>query len=243
MDKEFLQDLDRRAELGGGEERLRRQRESGKLTARERIDLLFDTGTFEEIDKFVTHRCRDFGMADQVVPGDGVVCGHGRINGRLALVVRVEPVDEDLRELGRVPLEQRAEAAARLEAGLRERAALLRDATAGSAVTNEGRNLEKLVEEILANPSDPALHALLAKDEDRQAQAEQDAGFEVVPRGRDADRSVVPVLVGRARLPDAFQAAVLLEAEDHAAGAMARDRQILPIDPRPMGLAGSRFRE
>ena len=84
MDKDFLQDLDRRAELGGGEERLRRQRESGKLTARERIDLLFDAGTFEEVDKFVTHRCRDFGMADQVVPGDGVVCGHGRINGRLA---------------------------------------------------------------------------------------------------------------------------------------------------------------
>jgi propionyl-CoA carboxylase beta chain len=84
MDKEFLQDLDRRAELGGGEERLRRQRESGKLTARERIDLLFDAGTFEEIDKFVTHRCRDFGMADQVVPGDGVVCGHGRVRGRLA---------------------------------------------------------------------------------------------------------------------------------------------------------------
>jgi len=82
--KDFLADLERRAELGGGEERLRRQREAGKLTARERIDLLFDPGTFEEIDKFVTHRCRDFGMADQVVPGDGVVCGHGRINGRLA---------------------------------------------------------------------------------------------------------------------------------------------------------------
>jgi len=79
-----LADLERRAELGGGEARLRRQREAGKLTARERIDLLFDPGTFEEIDKFVTHRCRDFGMADQVVPGDGVVCGHGRINGRLA---------------------------------------------------------------------------------------------------------------------------------------------------------------
>jgi propionyl-CoA carboxylase beta chain len=84
MDKDSLQDLDRRAELGGGEERLRRQRESGKLTARERIDLLFDAGSFEEIDRFVTHRCRDFGMADQVVPGDGVVCGHGRINRRLA---------------------------------------------------------------------------------------------------------------------------------------------------------------
>src|ERR1044071_1549284 len=81
---DVLADLDRRADLGGGEERLRRQRESGKLTARERIDLMFDPGTFEEIDKYVTHRCRDFGMADQVIPGDGVVAGHGRINGRLA---------------------------------------------------------------------------------------------------------------------------------------------------------------
>jgi propionyl-CoA carboxylase beta chain len=82
--QEHLDDLERRAELGGGEDRLRRQRDAGKLTARERIDLLFDPGTFEEIDKFVTHRCSDFGMADQVVPGDGVVCGYGRINGRLA---------------------------------------------------------------------------------------------------------------------------------------------------------------
>jgi propionyl-CoA carboxylase beta chain len=81
--KDMLQDLERRAELGGGEERLRRQRDAGKLTARERIDLLFDPATFEEIDKFVTHRCHDFGMADQVVPGDGVVCGHGRVNGRV----------------------------------------------------------------------------------------------------------------------------------------------------------------
>src|ERR1041384_2231866 len=81
---DFLADLDGRAELGGGEERLRRQRESGKLTARERIDLLFDPGTFEEIDKYVTHRCLDFGMAEQVIPGDGVIAGHVRINGRLA---------------------------------------------------------------------------------------------------------------------------------------------------------------
>ena len=81
--KATLADLRRRAELGGGEDRLRRQREAGKLTARERIDLLFDAGTFEALDEFVTHRCRDFGMADQVIPGDGVVCGFGRINGRL----------------------------------------------------------------------------------------------------------------------------------------------------------------
>ncbi len=77
-----LEDLERRAELGGGEERLKRQHQAGKLTARERIDLLFDTGTFEEIDRLVTHRCRDFGMRDQVIPGDGVVAGHGRIDGR-----------------------------------------------------------------------------------------------------------------------------------------------------------------
>src|SRR6187401_6024 len=81
--KATLADLRRRAGLGGGEERLRRQREAGKLTARERIDLLFDAGTFEELDEFVTHRCRDFGMADQVIPGDGVVSGFGRIKGRL----------------------------------------------------------------------------------------------------------------------------------------------------------------
>jgi propionyl-CoA carboxylase beta chain len=79
----LLADLQRRAQLGGGEERLRRHRESGRLTARERIDHLFDAGTFEEIDPFVTHRCRDFGMADQIVPGDGVVAGSGRIDGRL----------------------------------------------------------------------------------------------------------------------------------------------------------------
>jgi len=79
----YLDSLERRAEAGGGEERLRRQREAGKLTARERIDLLFDQGSFEEIDKFVTHRCRDFGMGDQLVPGDGVIAGHGLVNGRL----------------------------------------------------------------------------------------------------------------------------------------------------------------
>jgi len=77
-----LDDLHRRAELAGGEARIQRQRDGGRLTARERIDTLFDPGTFEEIDKFVTHRCRDFGMADQVIPGDGVVAGHGRVNGR-----------------------------------------------------------------------------------------------------------------------------------------------------------------
>src|SRR5438093_9256009 len=77
-----LSQLERLAELGGGQDRLDRQRAAGKLTARERIDLLFDPGTFEELDKLVTHRCLDFGMAEQVIPGDGVVTGHGLINGR-----------------------------------------------------------------------------------------------------------------------------------------------------------------
>jgi propionyl-CoA carboxylase beta chain len=81
--RDVLSDLDRRAELGGGEERLRKQRDAGKLTARERMELLFDPGSFEEIDKLVTHRCLDFGMAEQIVPGDGVVAGHGRVNGRV----------------------------------------------------------------------------------------------------------------------------------------------------------------
>jgi propionyl-CoA carboxylase beta chain len=80
--EDVLADLDRRAELGGGADRLERQHAAGKLTARERIDLLFDPGTFEELDKLVTHRCRDFGMENQLVPGDGVVSGHGLVGGR-----------------------------------------------------------------------------------------------------------------------------------------------------------------
>jgi len=80
--QDVLVDLERRAELGGGEARHRRQHQAGKLTARERIDLLFDRGTFEELDKLVVHRCLDFGMADQQIPGDGVVAGHGLVDGR-----------------------------------------------------------------------------------------------------------------------------------------------------------------
>ena len=80
--KHTLSDLERRAELGGGAERLERQHAAGKLMARERLALFFDPGTFEELDKLVTHRCLDFGMADQIVPGDGVVSGHGLVDGR-----------------------------------------------------------------------------------------------------------------------------------------------------------------
>jgi len=80
--RDTLADLERRAELGGGEERRERQHAAGKLTARERIEQLFDRGTFEELDKLVTHRCLDFGMADQIIPGDGVIAGHGQVDGR-----------------------------------------------------------------------------------------------------------------------------------------------------------------
>src|SRR5437870_1467254 len=77
-----LADLERLAELGGGVERQKRHHDAGKLTARERIELLFDAGTFEEVDKLVTHRCRDFGMDGLIVPGDGVIAGHGLVDGR-----------------------------------------------------------------------------------------------------------------------------------------------------------------
>jgi len=70
------------ARLGGGERRIEAQHKRGKLTARERIDLLLDEGSFEEFDMFVEHRCADFGMQDQKIPGDGVVTGWGTINGR-----------------------------------------------------------------------------------------------------------------------------------------------------------------
>ncbi len=81
-----LEVLNRRAEEGGGPDRLKRQHDAGKMTARERIVFLLDEGTFEELDKFVEHRCVDFGMAEQKIPGDGVVTGYGRIDGRVVYV-------------------------------------------------------------------------------------------------------------------------------------------------------------
>jgi propionyl-CoA carboxylase beta chain len=83
---EHLRQLNVAAELGGGRERLDRQRADGKMSARERVALLLDRDTFEEIDKFVQHRSRDFGMDTQQYPGDGVVGGYGRIDGRLVYV-------------------------------------------------------------------------------------------------------------------------------------------------------------
>jgi propionyl-CoA carboxylase beta chain len=84
-----LDELRRRqaaADLGGGVGRRERQHQEGKLAARERVELLLDEGSFEEMDKLVTHRSRDFGMDGQVIPGDGFVTGFGRIEGRLVYV-------------------------------------------------------------------------------------------------------------------------------------------------------------
>ncbi|MFA8451299.1 MAG: acyl-CoA carboxylase subunit beta [Bacteroidales bacterium] len=81
-----LEDRNRRAELGGGEERIERQHKAGRKTARERIKELLDVHTFVEIGKFVTHRSHDFGMEKKTIPGDGVVTGYGKIDGRLVYV-------------------------------------------------------------------------------------------------------------------------------------------------------------
>jgi propionyl-CoA carboxylase beta chain len=83
---ERMRELSRQAELGGGEDRQRRQRESGRLTARERVEFLLDRGSFIELDKFKTHRCDDFGMDQRRIPGDGVVTGYGTIDGRQVCV-------------------------------------------------------------------------------------------------------------------------------------------------------------
>jgi propionyl-CoA carboxylase beta chain len=79
---ERLVELNQLAEAGGGADRIERQHAQGKLTARERIELLLDPGTFVELDKFRTHRCLDFGMDKQRFPGDGVVTGYGHVDGR-----------------------------------------------------------------------------------------------------------------------------------------------------------------
>jgi len=88
-EQEVFDELGRRlraSQLGGGEQRIERQHHAGKLTARERIDLLLDAASFVEIDALVTHRCTDFGMETQRIPGDGVVCGHGTVDGRMIYV-------------------------------------------------------------------------------------------------------------------------------------------------------------
>ncbi|HLI13276.1 MAG TPA: acyl-CoA carboxylase subunit beta [Alphaproteobacteria bacterium] len=87
--QEILQRLEEKrtaARAGGGARRVQAQHDKGKLTARERLELLLDPGSFEEWDMFVEHRCHDFGMETQTIPGDGVVTGWGTVNGRLVFV-------------------------------------------------------------------------------------------------------------------------------------------------------------
>ena len=81
-----LEKRNKAARAGGGKERVERQHKAGKLSARERIDLLLDEGSFEELDRFVTHSCTDFGMQSKTIPGDGFVTGYGYIDGRLVYV-------------------------------------------------------------------------------------------------------------------------------------------------------------
>ncbi len=81
-----LKKRNQEAEQGGGVARIEKHKKAGKLTARERIDLLLDAGTFVEMDKYVTHNINDFGLADKKIPGDGVVAGFGKIDGRLVYV-------------------------------------------------------------------------------------------------------------------------------------------------------------
>ena len=81
-----LEKLNTSALAGGGSDKLAKHKEGGRLTARERVDVLLDPGSFVEMDRFVTHRSQNFGMADKKVPGDGVITGYGRINGKLAYV-------------------------------------------------------------------------------------------------------------------------------------------------------------
>ena len=87
--KHILAELEERraeARLGGGEKRIAAQHAKSKLTARERLDVLLDEGSFEEFDMFVEHRATDFGMEKTKIPGDGVVTGWGTINGRTVFV-------------------------------------------------------------------------------------------------------------------------------------------------------------
>ena len=83
---ERLHELRAESRLGGGQARIDKQHQKGKLTARERLELLLDPGSFVEFDAFVTHRSRDFGLEKQKILGDGVVTGHGKIDGRLVFV-------------------------------------------------------------------------------------------------------------------------------------------------------------
>lgn len=90
--RERLADARASALLGGGQKRIDAQHKKGKLTARERIDLLLDEGTFREYDQLKTHRCTEFGMENEKYYGDGVVTGHGLINGRKVSVYQMTSI-------------------------------------------------------------------------------------------------------------------------------------------------------
>src|SRR5437773_8965431 len=81
-----LREREQKAEAGGGAARIEKQHAAGKMTARERVEFLLDDGTFQEFDKLVEHRSQDFGMEKEIYPGDGVVTGHGLIDGRKVFV-------------------------------------------------------------------------------------------------------------------------------------------------------------
>ena len=77
-----FEERDRIASLGGGVDKIEKQHESGKMTARERIEMLLDKGTFVELDKLMVHRCTNYGMDKNKIPGDGIVSGYGKVDGR-----------------------------------------------------------------------------------------------------------------------------------------------------------------
>ena len=129
-----LEELNREAELGGGEERLQAQHAKGKLSARERLELLLDEGSFVEMDRFVTHRSTDFGLDKKRVLGDGVVTGYGNINGRLVYVF-----SQDFTVFGGSLSEAHAEKIVKLqEMALRNGAPLVGLNDSGGARIQEG---------------------------------------------------------------------------------------------------------
>jgi propionyl-CoA carboxylase beta chain len=135
--KEILAELESRREtarLGGGERRIEAQHKRGKLTARERIELLLDEGSFEEFDMFKLHRCTDFGMEKQHIPGDGVVTGWGTVNGRTVYVF-----SKDFTVLGGSLSETHAQKITKLQdMALQNRAPIIGLFDAGGARIQEG---------------------------------------------------------------------------------------------------------
>ena len=81
-----LENRNQKAMDGGGSDRIAKQKKGNRLSARERLDVLLDPGSFVEMDRFVTHRCTNYGMENNKVPGDGVITGYGRVNGKLVYV-------------------------------------------------------------------------------------------------------------------------------------------------------------